>query len=275
MSLFDVERANPCTNSVLELFGSSTNTLTGKGRAQVLDSIASAHLIRAFSTFSTFKNDESTAPDRSIGFSPGDNGLPSSIPAIEPATYPSLYEQPFQFESPAPRLINPVAEDPIQNGAHQDTTNDGLEQLLTPESVPTDRSSTFITSSSATSPFTHISSQDTDTSPAQTTSATPPFTCTHCGNAFDTDRKRRRHENQTHDRNYICQTPSCHARFGTKGDLKRHQATHHPQLFPPTQLGCPRCPRVIRGRRDNLTRHLIRQHGMSAREAQQAVPESL
>lgn len=55
-------------------------------------------------------------------------------------------------------------------------------------------------------------------------------------------------------RKMVCERGGCSASFPTKKDLRRHIVTVHDQV----KVQCPRCLKSLRGRDDNLKRHMGR-----------------
>ncbi|TVY71378.1 Krueppel-like factor, partial [Lachnellula suecica] len=91
-------------------------------------------------------------------------------------------------------------------------------------------------------------------------------TCNHpgCSNSqiFKQKSAYRKHMDK-HQRPYKCTKASCSANeFGSMGDLRRHQRTiHGVRAFICTVPSCKRRGKAF-GRKDNLSEHLKRVHGM-------------
>lgn len=149
-------------------------------------------------------------------------------------------------------------------------------QLATPS--PSSRTDNSFKHDSPPDPSPHFPStkaHDTTERSDETPSPAQAYSCKACHKTYDTLRKLRKHDNQTHNLKYACDVPGCSASFGIKGGLIRHQGAQHPDLHPPAGLRCPLCDTVVRGRRDNLTRHLRRRHAMEKKEARETAPVAM
>ena len=283
-----------------------------KERDDLLDSIRSPCLIRAYTHFASNGNSE-TYRHPSYFRSKSGNPLDSTIPARGPRGLPAISTPPepgFSFTSspdassapPSPAtppedlspataslvLATCVKQSPISNSVLQQPTPESLslpEDSTQPDSasipsstITSQHDDYFDTQNTRLSPTTpalappHDCEADANAQQSQSPAVTPTFFCNPCKKTFDTARQLRKHENQTHNLRYLCNALGCNARFGLKGSLTRHQMAQHPGLFRPASLSCPLCDAVVHGRRDNFTRHLRTQHGMDKNEAQKTVP---
>jgi hypothetical protein len=99
------------------------------------------------------------------------------------------------------------------------------------------------------------------------------FICQECGRFFDQVHKLNHHK-RYHDRAHQCPYPECDKKFGTKTHLVRHIESRHPKS---KGYHCPHASCIwAKGgksflRKDNLRRHLTRQHGYTLESAEKSI----
>ena len=77
-----------------------------------------------------------------------------------------------------------------------------------------------------------------------------PKICEFCCSHFGTEKALTKHIRERHTYTFSCQ--DCHAMFGNKSDLRKHQVRHNKESF----HECPVCGIRIKHKK-NLSRHLL------------------
>jgi hypothetical protein len=153
------------------------------------------------------------------------------------------------------RLLTEVEQ--IPNNASVLLSNSTSDSSSTPypnssESIPPD----------LRIPGFHLGQPASRSKPERISAVEDSYHCSVCGEEFKKSHLRRKHYYRKHNKRFKCTVPGCRQDpFGLKADLRRHERSCHPDMFPVSSFPCtvPGCSSRY-SRLDNLKRHIRSSH---------------